>query len=486
MTPLEQFARWHYRRRFWVAGCVLLAAALVLPAARDLSIDNGIEVWFKRDDPNWMVYREYREEFGGSRNVIVALKAKDLFTRENLRYLDSLTRELERLPHVLKVYSLATANRVIATEDTLDVRSYLDGLDGLDGLDSRDPAEIRAEVLEDERVVDDLVSRDGTVASITVSFDEDRSDSIREALLAEVRRLAAAGRPPEVETFFNGNLVISESYDRASRRNLAVYAPFTLVLLVAASYFLFRSWARVGLIVSATALAVGCTLALFSMFDFPFNIVSTVTVPLVGILCIADDIHILQHFDRVLSQTGDRERAFRETIVSQLPPILGASATTSLGMLSLATSQVAAVREFGMVAAAGVAVDLAISFAVIPLGLTLAPPRSGAAPSGARITGVMLAVSRLTAHRTPLVLGLTGIAVVWSLAGIARLRASTTTSSFFARGASFRPPQGSSMKAFRASTASRSCWRAPRRRSTSLSSCAGSTRSSAPSSPWST
>ena len=83
-------------------------------------------------------------------------------------------------------------------------------------------------------------------------------------------------------------------------------------------------------------------------------------VPLVLVLAIADDVHIIQHYGEE-RRHGTAEQAFKSTVSHLVAPLLGASGTTALGMASLAMSNVVAVREFGLGSAVGVMVDFAIS-----------------------------------------------------------------------------------------------------------------------------
>ena len=60
-----------------------------------------------------------------------------------------------------------------------------------------------------------------------------------------------------------------------------------------------------------------------------------------------------------------------------MTPLFGASATTALGMLSLATSNVMAVRSFGIGSAAGIMVDFVISIILVPTLLTFVKAGAG-------------------------------------------------------------------------------------------------------------
>ena len=65
----EVIYRWRYLlTSFFVAG-----ALLSLPRANITNIDNDITAWFSKSDPVYQDYERFRQEFGGTRSLIVAL-----------------------------------------------------------------------------------------------------------------------------------------------------------------------------------------------------------------------------------------------------------------------------------------------------------------------------------------------------------------------------------------------------------------------------
>jgi hypothetical protein len=429
-VSLSGFARWHYRYRWWVAAAVLLASPFLLPHAKGLEFENELTAWFEWDDPVYSTYRHYRDEFGGTRTLIVVVESDELFSLPVLTYLKELSDKLERLPHALRVYSLGTANRVVGSEDVLQVQPLLDGVP------DRDPAEIRRLALADADLLGDLVSADARLSTLTVTFHEERSDPIRGEILDQARRLAEEDLPPGVRLHFNGSMEVSQEYDRVSMANMKNFTPPMFLLIVGSVYFFFRSWSRVVIVVAVTLLSLAWTLSVFGLLGYSYNVISTMILPLVTILAIADDMHLLQRFDRALSRTGDRKAAFIDTSESQILPVFAASLTTSLGMVALATSKVAAVRSFGIATGIGVMLDFLLSFALVPLALTLVPARREAAPSGERMARLLGSVSRFLAPRAKAALLLSGVVVTVAVAGMFRLRVSTNHVEFFAEDSS--------------------------------------------------
>ena len=155
--------------------------------------------------------------------------------------------------------------------------------------------------------------------------------------------------PPGFEAFYNGSLEISETYNRVTIANTRDLTPPILAITLIALYWMFRSIRKtLRDLRRRSASACSGRWASTRLLGFDFNVLTSMLTPLVVVLAIADDVHIVQHFDHELRATGSKKQAFKSSITHLFAPLLGASGTTALGMLSLATSDVVAVRTFGI------------------------------------------------------------------------------------------------------------------------------------------
>src|SRR5688572_27185714 len=205
-----------FRWRYALSVATLVGAIAFIPLADITNIDNDITAWFSRDDPVYQDYERFRQEFGGTRSLIVALKAQTpdvLFTRESLHLLEQITGDIERVDTVQRVDSLASATIVDAVPDGLDVRPLLDRLN------SSDPKSLLRRALEDDLIRGDLVSEDGTVTAIIISFDEDRIDAVRAGVIQQIHDIIDPRLPAGVRAYYNGSLEISETYNRITLDN---------------------------------------------------------------------------------------------------------------------------------------------------------------------------------------------------------------------------------------------------------------------------
>jgi uncharacterized protein len=424
-----------FRFRYPLCAFIVLGALYFAPKTNITEIDNEITMWISKDDPLYQTYERFRQEFGGQRLLLVALRSDSLFTPESLEFIRSVTDDIERVRLVERVQSLSTANIVTSLPPDssgdaggIEVRPLLEADVRAPGAAGR----VRDRALGDRLLRGDLVSDDGTVTVLVVSFDEDRIDDERAGVIEEIHQLIDPRLPPGMTALYNGSLEISETYNRVTLDNTKKLTPPILLLTIGGIFLMFRSWRITALLVVAVLVSAVWTMGLFVQIGFSYNVLASMLPALVIILAIADDVHIVQHFNHELRETGSKEHAFKSSVQHLFAPLLGASGTTALGLLSLATSDVVAVRSFGVGAAVGVMVDFVMSLVFVPTLLMFLKPETGVAPQERYLVGPMRAVSRFSMrHAAPIAVVTIGILVVASL-GIARLRVDTNHINFFA------------------------------------------------------
>jgi predicted RND superfamily exporter protein len=427
----RRIAEFIWRWRFPLSAAIVVVAIAFAPRANITKIDNDISAWFGKDDPVYRDYERFRDEFGGSRTLIVALQADSqsrLFSAPTLDFIRQVTGDIERVDTVERVASLATATTVEALQGEdggLDVRRLIEAGG------TQTPEDVRRRAMKDDLIRGDLVSEDGTVTALVVSFDEDRIDQVRGGVIQKIHDLVDPRLPEGVRAYYNGSLEISETYNRITLANQRTFTPPIFVITLLAVYLSFKSWRKMLLTIVAVGVSVLWTLGLYSLLGYSYNVLASMLVPLIVVLAIADDVHMMQHWDEERRHKS-AEESFKATVAHLVTPLLGASGTTALGMLSLATSNVIAVRSFGVGSAIGIMVDFMISIVFVPTVLSLMKPETGEPPHEKYLVTPMRRVAAFsTRHPVPVV----AVAVLLTLvaaAGIRNLRVDTNHINFFA------------------------------------------------------
>lgn len=425
-----------YRLRLGLLGVAVLGVLWLAPKIDLADLDDDLTTWLSKDDPIYQTYERFRREFGEQQPILIAVKSDHLFTPDVLRFIRDVTDDLQRVDTVERVDSLATAN-VVETLPSDPVTGEPGGINVRALLDRRhDDAggaeRVRRRVLDDPLFRGDLVSDDGRVTAIVVTVDDRTFNQVRSRVLDRIHRVVEARRPHDVSVYYNGDPEITEALAQISVGDAKVMTPLIILLTVIGIYAMFRSWTLTVLLVAASLVSMVWCVGLFFALGFRFNIVASMLPPLVLILAVTDDVHIVQQFQTELRRHGDRRRAFIDTIEHLFMPLLGASGTTALGLLSLASSSVVAVRTFGMAAALGVMVDLFLSLCILPT-LLLWVGTGGAAPEhDARTMGFMERLSRFSIRHAKPVLTITVLVMAVAGVGVVRLQVDTNQQNFFA------------------------------------------------------
>lgn len=440
---MNRLAAFLYRWRLPLSAALLAGAIGLLPRAFVTAVDNDLGAWFSRSDPLYRDYDRFQAEFGGTQPLIVALRseraapdapAAGLFTRERLEALEEITEVVARIASVHRVQSLATATvlraRTAAGGTRADPAESALTLGPLLDLSRHSPERIRKLALEDSLLRGELVSADGRVSALVVTFDETGLDRDRPRILQEIYTAVESRLPAGVTAYYNGSIEINETYNRVTVANQRRFIPPILALTLLAMYVLFRSAARAAIAMISIAVSVVWTMGLYSLMGFGFNILTAMLTPLVVVLAIADDVHLIQHYDDE-RRRGSAEHAFKATVSYLSTPLLAASGTTALGLLALATSDIVAVRHFGVGAAVGVMVDCVSSLILVPTLLTFLRP---AVRRPRHDEWLVRPIARGAAYATrrPRVVVAAALAVaVAAAAGITRLRVDTNHIHFF-------------------------------------------------------
>ncbi len=420
VQDMEIIAHILFRARY-----VLCALTLALTAFFGLSIsmemENSISSWFSPDDPVSVNYQAFRDTFEGSRYLIAAVEAGDLFTREGLDYLRRKTAELKGLERVKQAYSLAMASKIIGTAEGMEIEPLLKNLE------HTDTDTIRRYALEDELFAGYLVSRSGTLGAIVLVFD-DMDARVMAQTVAQIEACMEQDRPAGVGTFLSGDIMVNHEFNRVTEQNETILPILGLVVIVVIVYVLFRSPAKIGIAVAVILMSLCWTLGFHSLLGLSFNALSGMIIPLIIILSVSNTVHIMEYFEEV-RENANAEHSFVNTVSYITTPCFHTSVTTSLGLLSLATSPISAVRHFGMVSAAGVMFGFIISLCIVPLMLTLTPAHRKIPH---KYWGHLLAaVFRINERHSRLILFMTAAALAIAVLGMSRVRIETNELEWF-------------------------------------------------------
>ncbi|MBW2558629.1 MAG: MMPL family transporter [Deltaproteobacteria bacterium] len=215
--------------------------------------------------------------------------------------------------------------------------------------------------------------------------------------------------------------------------------PLVLLVVVIVFYVNFRSVRGIVLPFVTLGLAELWILGLMGYIGYRVTPVGVSIPPLMIAVGSSYAIHLLNQYyaDFNVIMKTDRRAGLYESMTHISMTVLLAGLTTFIAFMTLATSQVSAIREWGIASAIGVMFAVFISCSLIPASLVLLP---GTRPSALfhkdkttktvvdRIIALMAKGAIVHYHK---VLIIVGILIVVSIAGMARINVETAFLNYF-------------------------------------------------------
>ena len=173
---------------------------------------------------------------------------------------------------------------------------------------------------------------------------------------------------------FTGTAYITHEMDQSIKRDAFLLFPFAALIVVVVLILSFRSWLGF-LIPGATVLtAMVITMGLMAWLGYSITLVSVIMPVILIVIGSADGIHILHKYQEELEfNAGSKKESILLVMEEMIPPCTMTSLTTAVGLISLRTSTVIPVKDFGTFSGFGVMVAYLFTVLGIPALLTVFP-----------------------------------------------------------------------------------------------------------------
>ncbi|MFC4251162.1 MMPL family transporter [Sinimarinibacterium flocculans] len=372
--------------RPWLAlAAMALASVLAVLALFDLQ-DGGLRL---RVDPSLdtlvvpgieaeRTRAEVQRRFGAREQVVVVVRADDVFAPPVLDRIHALSQRLFALPGVARVQSLTRVAIPLVGDGQLEAAS----IGAESGADPQRLARLRDAALDNPLLRDQLVAADARATAIVVELAPG-SDAERAAqgLPAAIVREADAIAGPGLSVHVTGAPVLRAATGDAVLSQLSWVVPAIVSVVMLFLAGAFRNLRGVLVPLATICLALLFTLAGFVAIGRPLNLVTSLVPPLVVTMSLAYCAHVLSEFEALLrSHPADtRSERTRRLLGQMAPPVALTAVATAIGVAALGISALPAVREFALLSVLGVLAAAALALLFVPAVLAYVPQGAPAA-----------------------------------------------------------------------------------------------------------
>jgi predicted RND superfamily exporter protein len=361
---------------------VILAAitAVLTGFISRLEVDVDFSNYLNRDDPAVIAADEAKDRYGSQlRSMVIVEAPEGLFRTETLARINALEDELEGLSIVAEVTGPFNSKVIRGTQTAVTISSVGPAGDAPVSPDEVDA--YREAVLSDRTLRDYVVSSTETAAAIYVQ----PIDGVEMVPFAEaIEQVALKYETDGLEISIAGISYMNLTLGRSMRRDLGLFLPLVILLIVVVLYAAFR-W-RWGVVIpfAVVGLSVLWTLGLMAIFSVPITVLSFILPVVLMAIGIADGIHVLGRYREEVRGTDDKQAAILRTMTSMQRPVVMTSLTTAAGFLALLNAYMIPQRMFGLFTSAGILFAMVLSLILIPVVLRLVKLPSVSAKSRER------------------------------------------------------------------------------------------------------
>ena len=395
----ENFTRLVINNHFTALFLALLMVVLLASNLPKITFDTSTEGFLYKDDPQILMYNEFRNQFGRDEKIIVAIKTKDVFDKAFLEKLFQLHKEIEsEVPYIKAVDSLKNARKTTGNKSELIVEDlFVDGIP-----DDAKKLQTIKKFAESNAIYKDLyLNADSTFTTIMLTTDtysskgEESFDALEggfeegdgeesapaEFITAEETNELILKLENILKKYEDENFKIYDAGSPIVTKNLQYtlmsdMSKFILYVVLTIAILLFLTFKRISgviiplLVVILTLLA---TIGSMAYFGYPITSMTQILPSLLLAVAIGDSIHILTIFYHKYDESKDKKASIVYAIGHSGLAVAMTSFTTAASLASFAISDIAPVAALGIFSAIGVSLALLLTLVFIPAILSIIP-----------------------------------------------------------------------------------------------------------------
>ncbi|MGH4039080.1 MAG: efflux RND transporter permease subunit [Sphaerochaeta sp.] len=354
---------------FIVLGSILLISiGFMFPLKTNTRIETDLDKYMPQSNPAFVYSNQAEDWFSINDGIIIAIENPNgIYQSETLEKVKDITKELQSIEGIDKndVTSLYTADNISGSDWGLEVEAFYNKVptteDGLQAL--------RKAVKNNDMVYKRIVSEDEKTTLIIATIND---DSFSQDLYHQILKLVDNYEGPE-SIYVAGRPVVEGSLAALAPADMAKMVPIVILVIVIVLFLLMQSILATILTLLVVLFSVLWSFGLMSALNIPIYAVSTMLPVMLIAIGVADGIHLFNHLKQYKKEyiNADKTTCLKEMIQGMWKPVIMTSVTTSIGFISLLSSQVYPIKYFGIFTAFGVLVAMCLSLILIPAGIMI-------------------------------------------------------------------------------------------------------------------
>lgn len=235
-----------------ILALVFITTVVFISQARQVNFDSSLVGFLAQDNPERLLYNDFKEHFGLSEYFIILLEADDVLSSEFLQKLQNLEQRIEQdVWYVNNVESLLSVDHIQSDDQSILISALIDDAS------EKVSAQKRAFILNNDYYKNRVINKEANVTAIVVElapFIVDRHTKQLHMLLLDDVLNSFEGLQTVIKNqqpYFKNTLYLGGTpaavaeLSRASKHDFLVFSSLCLLLVAVALAFIFKHWVAV-------------------------------------------------------------------------------------------------------------------------------------------------------------------------------------------------------------------------------------------------
>ncbi len=412
-TAFEAYGQFISNKPFIISLLILPLIIFLGSQLFSLRFEASIEHYLKENDPAFINYTKFRNQFGSDERVFIGITAENIVDHDTLTTLGKLQKDLEsHVPYVLQVNSIINALYISGGEAGLTFGALGDLLPK-----KGDDLAIFKNAMKSSSLYGNQYSSPDdklTLFSISIgcpSIEEDSLD-VLDALLDDpsvkkdseelplctlsntengemisaIMQIKGKYQNEDFQLHVTGMPILRQFLKTTMKQDTKKFLTLSVIVIIVLLYILFGRISGVLFPLIIVCCSVSSTLGLMALMGKSFQAPTLILPSFLIAVGISGSVHVMFIFYQLLSQGNDKKHAIAKALGHSGLPVVFTGLTTAAGLASFLAATVAPIADLGLYAAIGVLFSLLYTILLLPVLIGMFPVKTGGSVSFSKIS----------------------------------------------------------------------------------------------------
>ncbi|MCA4896620.1 MAG: MMPL family transporter [Cytophagales bacterium] len=363
-TRIAQFI---IKFRLTLIGIILLITVFMGYHATKVQMSYDLARTVPLDDPEMVFLQKFKAQFGEDGNIIaVGLRDSAIYTLDNFNRFRELNKAIREIPGVNDLLSLPEVK--IIRKDTANTRFYLDGHYPKQIKDQAQLDSLMGAIRNQKFYMGQIVNQENGATMMLISITKEVMNSSKR--IAMTKALVELGdqfaKDTGIQLRYAGLPFIRAMMATEVRKEMQIFLYLSALVTGVIMFFFFRSFRAVLFSMIIIGIVVVWVMGTLSLFGYKITLLSGLIPPVIVTIGITNAIYLLNKYHLEFAKRRNKEEAIAAVVNKMGLAMFLTNLTVAIGFLTLLTTDILVLREFGIVAGINIMALFVVSLIMIP------------------------------------------------------------------------------------------------------------------------